>query len=286
MKTVGILSILGGDKRQIYLAELLENKGYRVRKFGISPKEDNCGSISEALDDAALLLLPTPVTRDGYRINAFCDILVSELTQFIPDTCKVIGGGIPPRIKDYFKSERIEFSDLFDDSEYLCHNADITAEGAVSLLMKELDMTIDGANILVCGYGRIGKSLSAKLTALGANVTVAARRSADRLLALERGIRHIDHINYSRKGIFDITKSYDAILNTVPSWVFEDSNSSLLKDSVYIELASPPYGGEAEFMKKNCGKYILAPGIPGKYAPMSAAKAMYMSLPLLYRKGE
>ncbi|MBR4295890.1 MAG: hypothetical protein IKT56_03520, partial [Clostridia bacterium] len=125
---------------------------------------------------------------------------------------------------------------------------------------------------------RIGKCLSKKLKDLGADVTVAARKREDIMLAEVCGNTHTDELSYRRAGIFDLDRSYDAVLNTVPSWIFDASNTSIVHDSIYIELASAPYGGEVEFMKKNCRKYIMGSALPGKYAPLSAARAVFRSL--------
>ncbi len=285
MKNIKRITVLGGDLRQKYLAELLCDDGFEVKTYGIFGTENNCRDIKHALSDAEILFMPTPMTRDGYRLNADGDILISNITELVPKNCKIFGGGIPPRFKDYFMGCGIEITDIFDDSGYLVRNAEISAEGAVFNLMSSLDKTVSDSTILVCGYGRIGKSLALKLKSLGADVTVAARRVSDLSDAIRSGYK-TDKIDYYRESIFDLNRKYDAIFCTVPSWIFSCENASLLKNTVYIELASAPYGGEVEFMKKSCEKYILASGIPGKYAPMSAAKAIFSSLPHEYMKGE
>ena len=42
--------------------------------------------------------------------------------------------------------------------------------------MEQLPITIHGARVLVVGFGRVGRALAQRLAALGAKVTVAARR--------------------------------------------------------------------------------------------------------------
>ena len=51
-----------------------------------------------------------------------------------------------------------------------------TAEGAIQIAMEELPITLHGAKTLVIGYGRLGKLLSHRLSAMGAKVSVAARK--------------------------------------------------------------------------------------------------------------
>lgn len=280
-----ILSAIGGDGRQFYITKLFEGEGYDVRRYGISSEYDNSRSIDEALEGAKYLLLPLPLTKDGYRLNSDKDILISELIKSIPKECKVFAGKIPPHIKDLFSSSGISVTDYLENKRYVWKNADITAEGAVYQLMKELDVALKDAKVLICGYGRIGKLLASKLKALGAQVTVAARKQEDLMLASLFGNNDCDTLDYCRDGIFDLEKSYDAVFNTVPSWIFDANNASLLGNTIYFELASPPFGGESEFMKKSCGKYILASGIPGKYAPVSAANAIFETLRDCLSKG-
>jgi len=285
LKTQSILSAIGGDGRQFYITELFSKDGYQIRRYGISENSDNCKSLDAALEGAEYLLLPLPLTKDGCKLNSEKDILISELIKSIPAGCKVFAGKIPPHIKDLFSSFGVNYTDYLENKSYVWKNADITAEGAVYQLMSELDISLRESNILICGYGRIGKLLASKLKSLGAHVTVAARKEDDLMLADIFGGNNCDKLDYCRDGIFNLKKSYDAIFNTVPSWIFDENNSSLLKNSVYIELASPPFGGDGEFMKKNCGKYILASGIPGKYAPRSAANAVFEALRDCLSKG-
>lgn len=285
MKTPNILSALGGDSRQAYITEFFANEGFDIRRYGIGGAEDNCASEEEAISDADYLLLPVPVTKDGYRLNCERDILLFDIIKKIPKDCMVLAGKLPPAIKDYFESNEIKYFDYFGDKRYVWENADITAEGAVYMLMQELDIAVRESKVLICGYGRIGKSLAKKLKALGADVTVAARKQENIVEAELCMEVDTDLLDYCREGIFDLERSYDAIFNTVPSWIFDKSNSSLLKNSIYFELASSPFGGENRFMRDNCRKYIQASGIPGKYAPKSAARAVFNALPKNRERG-
>lgn len=273
-----VLSALGGDGRQVYITKLFEEKGFEVRRFGIDPKTDTHVSIEDALCGTDFLLLPVPVTKDGYRLNSAEDILLMDLIGKIPSGCTVFAGKMPPYLKDHLRSKEIEFYDYYENKTYIWRNAEISAEGAIAMLASETEVTLDELKILICGYGRIGKCLAKKLKALGASVTVAARKKEDILQAEICEGTDTDTLDYCREGIFDLGRSYDVILNTVPSWIFDQKNSSLLKNAVYFELASAPHGGESEFLKKNCGKYILASGIPGKYAPQSAGTAAFHAI--------
>ena len=177
MKNSLTISLLGGDKRQEYIADILCENGFTVRKFGLTGATDNCVNAEAAIQGADYLFLPVPVTRDGYRLNCDKEIFISDIIKKIPASCKVFGGKLPPSLKDFLNSEKIGYNDYFDDPWYIWENAYISSEGAIHVLMQELDTVIEEANILICGYGRIGKCLSKALKSFGASVTVAARRA-------------------------------------------------------------------------------------------------------------
>ena len=144
-------------------------------------------------------------------------------------------------------------------------NAEITAEGAVSLMLRSTDCTADGATALVVGFGRIGKALARRLFALGCTVFVSARSERDVSEIIACGYRPV------------ITRQYrnlaqlDCIFNTVPACVFTAGQAAEIS-CPYIELASAPGGLCPDAQKP--AQYLLARGLPGTYAPRSAAQAM------------
>ena len=50
-----------------------------------------------------------------------------------------------------------------------------TVEGAIQVAMQETKRTLHGSNVLILGFGRIGKLLSKSLVGLGVNVSCEAR---------------------------------------------------------------------------------------------------------------
>lgn len=144
----------------------------------------------------------------------------------------------------------------YRDPVYVLENAALTAEGAAELLMRRMPGTVMGANILVVGYGRIGRLLAHKLGALGARVTVGARGSVARTEAATRGHNAVD--------IMNLTDTYDAVVNTVPAPVLTGDYGA----AVCLDLASAP-GGWADDTP-----VLKAPGLPGLYAPEAAADVM------------
>ena len=121
------------------------------------------------------------------------------------------------------------------------------------------------SQILLCGFGRIGKLLARKLRVLGADVTVSARKAQDLELARILGFRRIKTGNWA-----GALAQYDGIVNTVPApVVIPEHLQSIRKDCALLELASLPGGfcTEAQALPG----YLAARGLPGQYAPESAA---------------
>ena len=105
--------------------------------------------------DAEYLLYSAPT-----RLNMLNECTTDQI---------IIGGNLD------FLNESVERIDLLKDPHYLCANAAITAEAALALILQGRRREITRANILILGWGRIGKCLTHQLHHLNANVTVYAR---------------------------------------------------------------------------------------------------------------
>jgi aspartate kinase len=94
----------------------------------------------------------------------------------IPPHLPATGGPLPQR---YFS----DYTDLSLREDLKLRNAVTTAEGALELILHNTDRALFGMPCLIIGYGAIGARLAQILSALGAKVTVAARRPESRLQA-------------------------------------------------------------------------------------------------------
>ena len=73
--------------------------------------------------------------------------------------------------------------------------------------------------------------------------------------------------------IDSIIPQADAIFNTIPSIILDESKLKLLnKDCLIIDLASKPGGVDFDKAKELGVKAIWALSLPGKVAPITAAK--------------
>jgi dipicolinate synthase subunit A len=152
----------------------------------------------------------------------------------------------------------VERIDLLKDPYYLCANAAITAESALGLILKELRCEITRANILILGWGRIGKCLTHQLHHLNANVTVYARKDTDRAMLSCLGYRHADRRELTRS-----LGRYQCIVNTIPATVLsEEELRTARADCLKLELATGVWLPGADV--------VIAHGLPGKYKPDAA----------------
>ena len=101
--------------------------------------------------------------------------------------------------------------------DHLCANAAITAEAALAMILQGLHREITRANILILGWGRIGKCLTHQRHHLNANVTVYARKDTDRAMLSCLGYRHADRRELSRS-----LGRYQCIVNTIPAAVLSE----------------------------------------------------------------
>lgn len=235
----------GGDRRMEYAKELLEAQGYEIT--------------TESDPNMTHLVLPWPALGSPGRIHL--GPTVNEVQVFAAG--RTVLAGNPGVQGEYLFEKAANLLDYARDERLLSGNAEITAEGAVALAMERLPVTLAECPVLVIGWGRIGQLLARKLDALGARVTVSARRDRDRGL--------IDALGYrpEETGVFRLGLSdYRVIFNTVPAPVISPNQASQIPDRcLYLELASQPGlnpGGLGP------DQYISGLGLPGKYAPETA----------------
>ena len=198
------------------------------------------------------LLLPVPSFEHDGRIRG--GGILEHILADLPTNITVIGGNLNhPALCGY------KTMDLLRDGLYAAQNGSITADCAIRVAGNHLSRVFAGCPILIIGWGRIGKALAAQLKAMGAAVTVAARKESDRqmLLALGYGAENTATLG---SGL----ARYRVIFNTAPAPILEETQTRCVPECIKIELASQP-GIEGPDV-------IKALGLPGKMAPESAGK--------------
>lgn len=265
--------VLGGDRRQIYLAESLVREGYEVYTCGLDRAEFSDSVKKTSLDglvsECEVVILPLPVTLDGTTLKTDYGTEQIMLDDSFAEKMrgKRVFGGMMERL--YATSniwKEITSADYYTREEFTVRNAVPTAEGAVEIAMREYPGTVCGSRCLVAGFGRVGKTLARTLFGLGARVTVAARKPADLAWIESLGCHPILTAQIGGG-------NYNMIFNTIPAMIFSRHVLSELRGcSLLVDLASAPGGTDFDAAAKIGIKAILAPSLPGRVAPKTAGE--------------
>lgn len=274
-------SVLGGDRRMIYTAEMLAMAGFRVLAFGLSEKPNIKISVFDTLSDALradFILLPIPMSRDGETL--FAPALknppkIADIFENAPGHAVILGGKT-----DAFSDSRL--LDYGSRSDFASQNAVPTAEGALLLAMENLTCTVNGARVGIVGFGKVGKAVAALFHTAGARVTVFARRGEVCSVAALLG-----YCAAPLGELPEYASDFRCLINTAPAPVIGDETlSRMKKNALILELASAPYGVDFEIAKALGLRAILANGLPGKYSPEAAGIAICKTvLAMLCEKG-
>ncbi|MBC7765298.1 MAG: dipicolinate synthase subunit DpsA [Hyphomonadaceae bacterium] len=276
MGNIKSFCIIGGDLRQVKLANALSHDGYRVNVIGFSGIEfSDTVTLYDDLENAVtgvdVVIAPLPCSVDGNTVNTFFyhkKIIFSDLFKALSKNQIFLAGKIDEKIHNLAKVYNIYVIDYFDREEMTVLNAIPTAEGAVQIAMEEMPITLHNSDCLILGFGRIGKMLAKMLNGIGAHVSVEARKYEDLAWINGFGYKPIP-----LKEIIDHIGNYHCIFNTVPSMILDENMLKKIdKDCLVIDLASKPGGVDFE-MASNLGlKTIWALSLPGKVAPETAGE--------------
>ncbi len=276
--------ILGGDDRSLYLGEYLEKKELHVCYYAFN-QTDCFDTLADAVNEAVCIILPLPFTRDRVTLNAplFDDkVLISDICALASPEKIFFGGQLPKSFCEELDARGSAWCDYFELDELAVYNAVPTAEGVIQILLEELPVTIHGMRCAVLGNGKVGKILSSALKALGADVTVYARKEKDFAEIHAKAMKSKD-FNTLKTEYSD----YDALINTVPTKVLGASELNKINpECLLIEIASAPFGIDFQAAKERAMTVIKAGSLPGKVAPKSAGKIIGRSIiPIIRARG-
>ncbi len=272
------VTVIGGDLRMVKLVEMLARDNYEVYTYALEKAESisklenviQTETIQEALQDRKVVIGPIPLSSNNISINTpFSEesITIEELAQVLDEKI-FIAGNIKSELYEYTKGKNVQILDLLDREELVVLNTISTAEGAIQIAMEETNSTIHGSNILVMGYGRVGKIVAHMLKGIGANVYCEARKNVD--LAW---IRAYGYVPIRLNELNRTLQNYDIVINTIPSMVLDERRLQYLKkECLIIDLASNPGGVDRIASKKLGIKTIWALSLPGKVAPLTSAE--------------
>ncbi|MEG1008653.1 MAG: dipicolinate synthase subunit DpsA [Clostridia bacterium] len=233
--------IFGDNKRSEYLKRLYIN--------------DLCLDYKKA----DVIITPIPFTRDNIYLTDE-NILIDEVLNL---ENKIIFTSLTNN-KFVFKSK---VYDIMKIESLAILNAIATSEGAIYTAIKNSEINLCGENVLVMGYGRIGKVLSSMLKGIGSIVYVEARSKVD--------LATIDSLGYNKIELSNLYENIDKfkyIFNTIPVKLLDKNILDKVdKDCLVIDLASNPGGCDFEYAHKKNIKTVWALSLPAKVSPKISA---------------
>ena len=266
------ICVIGGDRRQVYLGELLSADGKFVTFCALEKCAEaapDYSSMRIAISKCDSVILPMPLSKDGITLNTPLSDTEITLNEEFAEMLrgKRVFCANSAQLKKTGDYSDVFVYDYLAREELAVENAVPTAEGAIAAAIDNTDITLHSSRCLVAGFGRIGKLLARDLKALGADVTVSARKPHDLAWISSCGYTAVKTNEISESG------SYDIIFNTIPSMIFDrDVLSRTAANAVVIDLASKPGGIDLEACKDLGIKAFAALSLPGKTAPRTAAR--------------
>lgn len=282
-------AVVGGDERSARLCRRLSGDGHKVLSFALERAAlpaavTKASCLQGAVYGADCVVLPVPCEKAG--------MLTAPLSAEELSMETLIAALWPGQILAAGKLSEssclaalragLTVEDIMQRRSFTVGNAAITAEGALERMMAESPRTLWRSRVLVTGWGRIAKILTLRLRALGARVTVAARKEGDRAMAAALGMDSVE-ITALESCLAD----FDFVVNTVPARIFTDAMLCCIReDALLLELASPPGGFDMTLAEHIGLNAKAAPGLPGRCAPETAAELMQRAVYDIIREQE
>jgi dipicolinate synthase subunit A len=269
-------AVIGGDLRQIHMSGLLADDGFEVCAAGFDRDVELLPGVgmraaAEAVSQADCVVLPLPYSVDGVNVNApysKAPLAVEDVLAAAKKGALIVGGKLPPAFFARAEKSGLRAVDYYAREELAVLNTIPTAEGAIQIAMEETPITIHDARCLVTGFGRVAKTLAHDLDALGAKVTVCARKFAD--LAWIRALGY-EPLPIAALKDRDAMSEFEMVFNTVPAVILtEEILANLHGECLVVDLASKPGGVDFETARRLGLRTVWALSVPGKVAPITA----------------
>jgi len=267
-------AIIGGDKRNISLAEMLFRQGHNVKLYGfVNYKQESfmqCKQFSEMIKNAQYIIGPMPCSNKSGALNTpyhNSKLHPEDVFKHMNTQQVFIAGCIKASVYEIAKKYNINIIDLLDYEELQVSLAIPTAEGAIKIAIEETDITLHGSHIMIIGYGHVGVVICRMLQGMGAKVSVVVENTYETAVVKSAGYNAI---------LIPTMDSQlccaDVIINTKPTTLLDKHNMGFIRqDTLVIDLAHSidPIAG-----RKLGLKTLYANALLGKVAPITTAGYM------------
>lgn len=281
-------AVIGGDLRQTYLALELTKSKSAVCSFALcQPAQTNAvktfSSLEAAVSNSSCIVCPVPFTKDGIFLNQNAikgNLALRQFPMMVKPDQTFFAGAIPKEIQKAFSQTGVPVFDFLKDDTLACFNTVATAEGVICEAIQHSPINLSKSKCAVLGYGKCGRVITAKLKAMPCHVTAVSTSPketaqaavfADEALSLDQFFSKID--------------AYDFIFNTIPAVILTNDVLARTNPAVTIlDIASEPGGVDFAAAKELSRSARKCPSLPGKYAPLSSARALYNSIKTFERR--
>lgn len=282
-------AVVGGDLRQVYLAAELSRTGCSVCCHALCrPIEQVCpdsdagsvltvSSFEEACRNAACILCPIPLSKDGIFLNQNRTKKNIPLNQFLLHLTpkhRFFAGCIPKEFRAALLKKGVFSFDFMKDAVLNHFNSLATAEGVICEAIRLSPKNLHKSKCAVLGYGVCGRTITDYLKRMYCRVSAVAAPVAERAQAALVADEALDP-----EAFFSRIGEYDFIFNTIPAVLLTGERLRDMKpDAVILDIASAPGGVDFAAAKKLSVTALACPGLPGRYAPLSSARAILASI--------
>ena len=273
--------VLGGDLRYLEVIEDLSLKydvdivGYKNTYINDHVKNLDINDVNIGKYD--VVILPINGVMDDNLINCrFNNLPIKIDDNFLigsKENVLIFSGISTPCLNNILSISNRRCFYLMKDKNVIKENVIPTVEGIIADLIVNTESTIKNSNVLVFGYGNVGKILVDYLMMLGANVTVSVIEDTDKSVLDSFNINNF--YSYDDCSLIKEISFNDIIINTVPSTIIDSSLIKYINRNAYVlDIASHPHGIDREVLDEFFIKNKLYLGIPGKVAPKTSGKIL------------
>lgn len=269
-------AIVGGDLRQVYLAEILKSRGYRVTAWGLGSgcvSSEHGQKLQDSIEAAKNIVGPVPFTDNESSISHKYEmekIHVSHFMSLLKRGQRLFAGCIPGSALRQAAQEGIPCYDLMEEDSIAVLNGIATAEGVIAEAIMKYPSNLQSSNTLVLGFGRCGKTLAGKLKYLVKRSAVTVRNQEQKAQAMALGLEAVESGSLRER-----IQHYDLIFNSVPQLILKESILKEMKPGAMIfDIATSPGGVDFNAAERLGIEAAIYPSLPGKYSPKSSAEIL------------
>lgn len=276
-----IIAVIGGDARYLELIRQLQSlSNTKIILIGFDKIEQGFTGLTQIdfseldMDEVDVIILPiTGTDLKGNVEVVFSDQqiqLTEDWFKQLKSSVRVFTGITNSFLTDATEKANIQLLPLLNRDDVAIYNSIPTAEGTIMMAMEQTDYTLHSSRVTVVGFGRVGHTVANKFSALGAKVSVSARKIKDLARINEMGLSPIP-----LEKLHEHMNECDILINTVPAKVIDKKAiQQLPSHGLIIDLASKPGGTDFEYAEQRGIKAILAKSLPGVVAPKTAGKIL------------